>query len=143
MHLSSNLQVLQCKSLKRCACLCQLGSSYQNLATKLYSIFKKQTYIKKNIWYVIPKLEIIQHSQTHVTPVVADSVVVAVVVRSSNSLQLFSQQVSVKPGGDRQHPAAVAPHIDVHLWHLSEIQLRRRHGRNVSRKPQFTKTLNK
>lgn len=92
---------------------------------------------------MIPKLERIRHSQTRVTPVVADSIVVAVVVGSSNSLQLFSQQVSMKPGGDRQHPAAVAPHIDVHLWHLSEIQLRRRHGRNVSRKPQFTKTLNK
>lgn len=119
--------------------LSELGKQTTQSLLKKTNIKKTK---KKNIWYVIPKLEIIKHSQTRVTPVVADSVVVAVVVRSSNSLQLFSQQVSVKPGGDRQHPAAVAPHVDVHLWHLSEIQLRRRHGRNVSRKPQFTKILN-
>lgn len=29
----------------------------------------------------------------------------------------------MKPGGDRQHPASVTPHVHVHLWHLSEIQL--------------------
>lgn len=58
-------------------------------------------------------------------PVVADSVVVAAVVGSSNSLQFFRQQVSVKPGGDRQHPASVTPHVDVHLVHLGEVQLRR------------------
>lgn len=56
-------------------------------------------------------------------PVITDSIVVAVVVGGSNSLQLFSQQVSMKPGCDGQHPASITPHIDVHLWHLSEIQL--------------------
>lgn len=61
-------------------------------------------------------------------PVVTDSIVVAVVVGGSNSLQLFRQQVSMKPGCDGQHPASVTPHIDVHLWHLGEIQLYRRYG---------------
>lgn len=58
-------------------------------------------------------------------PVVADAVVVAAVIGSSNSLQFFGQQVSVKPGGNRQHPASVTPHVDVHLVHLGEVQLRR------------------
>lgn len=61
-------------------------------------------------------------------PVITNSIVAAVVVGGSNSLQLFSQQVSMKPGCDGQHPASVTPHIDVHLWHLSEIQLYRRYG---------------
>lgn len=120
--------------------MCLFMSIRQQLFCRIWQpnyteYIKKQTFKKKNIWYEIPKLEIIKYSQTRVTPVIADSIVVAVVVGSSNSLQLFSQQVSVKPGGDRQHPAAVAPHVDVHLWHLCEIQLQRRHGRNINRKP--------
>ncbi len=74
----------------------------------------------------------IKYSCYCVVPVIADSIVEAVVVGSSNSLQFFSQQVRVKPGGDRQHPASVTPHIDVHLWHLSEIQLCRIHRRHIS-----------
>lgn len=65
---------------------------------------------------------------TFMVPVITDSIVVAVVVGGSNSLQLFCQQVSMKPGCDGQHPASVTPHIDVHLWHLGEIQLYRRYG---------------
>lgn len=46
------------------------------------------------------KLEMIKYSWMCVTPVIADSIVVAVVVGRPNSLQFFGQQVSVKPGGD-------------------------------------------
>lgn len=58
-----------------------------------------------------------------VLPVVTDSIVIGVVVGGANSLQLFGQQVGVKPGGDRQHPASVAPHVHVHVRHRRKIHL--------------------
>lgn len=82
-----------------------------------------------------------------VIPVIANSIMVAVVVGCSNSLQLFSQQVSVQPGGDGQHPAPITSHVHIHLWHLSKIQLSRRHRSHISRlqhrkkKPQRLKPL--
>lgn len=61
------------------------------------------------------------------TPVVAHGVVVCAVVARAGSGQRSVQQVSVESRRDRQHPAAVTPHVHIHVRHVREIQLKQTH----------------